>query len=126
MNTRFFTGYLPGDATTAYAPATAERAALPRLCFDVMLRDSEGAEFTDKCVIDDAALQRTHGHLLTAGRAVIIEGEQTARPVYRNRVLVGYSREVRVRRIEIPNRSAPKTGEAEPATTGTAARADAP
>lgn len=111
MNSRFFTGYLPADATTAYAPATADRPALPRLCFDVMLKDSEGVEFTDKCVIDDPALQRAHGHLLTAGRAVVVEGEQTARPVYRNKVHVGYSREVRVRRIEIPNRSAPKTAE---------------
>jgi hypothetical protein len=108
MNARFFTGYLPKDAATAWAPATAEHGPLPRLVFDIMLRDSRGVEFSDKCMVDDPALIREYEALLTAGRAVIVEGEQTARPFHKHGVLEGYVREVRVHRIEFPNRGGKK------------------
>lgn len=108
MNTRFFTGYLPADAEQYFAPATAERAAEPRLVFDVMLRDSRGVEFVEKCLIDEPRRIREYQPLLTAGRAIIVEGEQTARPYHDRGVLKGYVREVRVWKIEFPNRGGKK------------------
>lgn len=106
MNARFFTGYLPGEAVTAWAPATAEHGPLPRVLFDVRIKDSAGVEFEDKCMIDDARLIADYQALLTAGRAVIVQGEQTARPYHKNGVLTGWMREVRVQRMEFPNRKA--------------------
>lgn len=106
MNTRFFTGYLPGEAVTAWAPATAEHGPLPRVLFEVRIKDSVGVEFEDKCMIDDARLIADCLALLTAGRAVIVQGEQTARPFHKNGVLTGWVREVRVQRMEFPNRKA--------------------
>lgn len=114
MNTRFFTGYLPAEAEEAWAPATAEHGPLPRLVFEVMLKDSRGVEFIDKCLLDDPRLIREYRPLLTAGRAVIVEGEQTARPYHRLGVLQGYVREVRVWRMEFPYRGGKKP-EAQPA-----------
>lgn len=104
MNARFFTGYLPRDAEEAWSPATAQHGPLPRLVFDVNLKDSAGVEFLDKCVVDDPLLIQEYRPLLTAGRAVIVQGEQTARGFYRRGVLEGYVREVRVFRMEFPNR----------------------
>lgn len=105
MNKRFFTGWLPVDAERAYAPATAERAAAPRLVFEVTIKDSAGVEFPEKCFIDDARLIAAHADRLTAGAAVCIEGEQTARPWHDRGVLKGFVREVRVLGIDIPNRA---------------------
>lgn len=104
MNARFFTGYLPRDAEEAWSPATAEHGPLPRLVFDVTLKDSAGVEFQDKCVVDDPRLIHEYRALLTAGRAVIVQGEQTARGFYRRGVLEGYVREVRIFKMEFPNR----------------------
>lgn len=104
MNKRFFDGWLPQDAERAYAPATAERAAAPRLVFKVMLSDSAGTEFDEKCFIDDARLIAAVEARLTAGAAVFIEGEQTARPWHDRGVLKGFVREVRVLEIKVPNR----------------------
>ena len=115
MNTRFFTGYLPKEASTAWAPATAEHGPLPRLVFEVIIRDSRGAEFPEKCVVDDDVLIREWQPLLTAGRAVIVQGEQTARPFHERGVLKGYVREVRVQHMEFPNRGKAKEQPAEPA-----------
>ena len=108
MNARFFTGYLPKMADLAYSPASAGEPARPRLVFETIIRDSHGVKFPEKCLIDDAALINDYQALLTAGRAVIIQGEQTARPYHKNGILQGYVREVRVTRMEFPYRGAPK------------------
>ncbi len=105
MNVRCFTGYLMRDATTAWAPATAEHGPLPRLVFEVMITDSQGVVFPDKCVVDQPKLVAEYEPLLTAGRAVIVEGEQTARAYHKHGVLEGYVRETRVFRMEFPNRA---------------------
>lgn len=115
MNTRFFTGYLPTQASLAYAPATADHAALPRLLFDVVIRDSHGVEFPEKCLVDEPRLIADYQPLLTAGRSVIVQGEQTARPFVERGVTRGHVREVRVQRMEFPNRGGkkPETDEAQ-------------
>lgn len=114
MNTRFFTGYLREEATTAWAPATHEHGPLPRLTFEVIIHDSHGVEFPEKCLVDDERLITEYQRLLTAGRSVIVQGEQTARELYKRGVFAGYVREVRVQRIEFPNRGGKKP-EHEPA-----------
>jgi len=115
VNTRFFTGYLPADALEAWAPATADRPAQPRLIFEVMIADSHGVTFPEKCLVDDANLVREWQPLLTAGRAVVIQGEQTARPWHDKGVLKGYAREVRVQRMEFPSRGGKKEAPEQPA-----------
>jgi hypothetical protein len=113
MNLRMFTGYLPADCDEAWAPATANRPNEPRLVFDVILKDSTGQEFPEKCFVDDVALVKVAKPLLTAGRAIIVQGEQTARPFNKSGVQMGWIREVRVQRIEFPNRSGAKKAEGE-------------
>ena len=115
MNTRIFTGYLPGEAAVAYAPATKDHGALPRLVFDVVIKDSLGVEFPEKCLVDDPAAIARWQPLLTAGRAVIVQGEQTARPFVKDGVTRGFTREVRVMAMEFPNRGRAKTKDEEPA-----------
>lgn len=112
MNTRLFTGYLPADCTEAWAPATANRPNEPRLIFDVIVRDSRGAEFPEKCFVDNLQLVKEAKPLLTAGRAIIAQGEQTARPFLKNGVTMGWTREVRIERLEFPNRSRTQKEEA--------------
>ncbi len=109
MNSRFFTGYLPVDAAEAYTPATATAPALRKLVFDVVIKDSAGNEFPEKCMIEDPALIVAAEELLTAGRAVVCEGEQTARPLHERGVLKGYTRRVLIKRIEFPQRGGKKT-----------------
>jgi hypothetical protein len=104
MNARFFTGWLPQGADEAWAPATAERGPLRRLIFEVMIRDSRGVEFPEKCFVDDAAAAQQWAPLLTAGRAVIVAGEQTARAVVQHGRTAFFAREVRVTGMEFPNR----------------------
>lgn len=106
MNIRFFTGYLPKAAEFAWAPATHEHGPLPRLLFDVMIRDSRGNDFPEKCLIDEEKLISDYRAFLTAGRMVVVQGEQTARQyIDRHGVKGGFVREVRVQRVEFPNRS---------------------
>jgi len=112
MNTRFFTGYLPKDADLAYAPATADHGPQPRLVFEVIIRDSHGLEFPERCVIEDTGLINDYRPLLTAGRSVIAQGEQTGRQfIDRHGVKGGWVREVRVQHMEFPNRGGKKAEE---------------
>ncbi|EIQ00731.1 hypothetical protein OpiT1DRAFT_05286 [Opitutaceae bacterium TAV1] len=113
MNTRFFTGYLPRDAAPAFTPPAEGASAVKKLLFDVVIRDSRGVEFPEKCVLEEASLMRDYEPLLTAGRAVIVEGEQTARPFYKSGMLAGHVREVRVRRMEFPARGGKRAADAE-------------
>lgn len=108
MNVRLFTGFLPRDGEEAYAPRTAEHGPLPRLVFEVVIRDSKGAEYPEKCVIEDPALIAKATGLCTAGRAVIVQGEGTAREYHERGVLKGYVRETRVLGIEFPDRGGRK------------------
>lgn len=101
MNSRFFTGYLNKDAAVAYTPQ-----GVKRLLFDVVIKDSRGEVFPDKCLIDDQALIEKNELQLTSGRTVIIEGEQTSHPFMKGGVVSGYVRECRVLKLEIPARSA--------------------
>lgn len=105
MNKRFFTGWLPKDAESAWRPRSADHEAVPLLVFEVLMKDSAGVEFPEKCFIDDARLIAAHGERLTAGAAVMVEGEQTARPWHERGVLKGFVREVRVLGLEVPNRA---------------------
>lgn len=118
MNARIFTGWLPQDAEEAWAPRTADHGPLPRLVFAVKVKDSRGVEFEDKCLLDEPALIAKYRPLLTAGRAVIVQGEQTAREWHERGVLKGYVREVRVFALEFPHRGKPKEeAAAEPGPT---------
>lgn len=105
MNIRIFTGYLTKAAEEAYAPATATSGPTRKLVFDVIIKDSTGQTFPELCMIDSEALIIAMTPLLTAGKPVIIEGEQTASPWYEKGVLKGYRRRVLVRRCEVLNRS---------------------
>ena len=105
MNIRIFTGYLTKAAEEAYAPATATSGPTRKLVFDVIIKDSAGNTFPEPCVIECDKLIVAMTQLLTAGKPVIIEGEQTASPWYDKGVLKGYRRRVLVRRCEVPNRS---------------------
>lgn len=111
MNTRFFTGFLPMQADEAYVPATADAPARRKLVFDVVIRDRAGVEFPEKCMVDEPELIAKYEKLLTAGRIVVCEGEQTAYPYHERGVLKGYTRKVRLWRMEFPDRSAKKTTE---------------
>lgn len=119
MNTRLFTGYLPADCDEAWAPATLNRPNEPRLVFDVVLKDSQGNEFPEKCFVDDLALVKTAKPLLTAGRAIVAQGEQTARPYIKHGVTTGWIREVRVTALEFPNRGKAKENVEANGKTGT-------
>jgi hypothetical protein len=105
MNTRLFTGYLPAAADEAWAPAQLDRPNEPRLVFDVIIKDSQGNEFPEKCFVDNLTLVKTAKPLLTAGRAIIAQGEQTARPFIKHGITSGWMREVRVTALEFPNRA---------------------
>jgi hypothetical protein len=111
MNLRIFTGYMPADAQQAFVPATADAPALRKLVFDVVIKDSRGVEFPEKCMVDDPELIAKYESLLTSGRMVVCEGEQTAYPFHERGVLKGYTRKVRMHRMEFPNRSTKKTTE---------------
>jgi hypothetical protein len=115
MNTRFFTGFVPSDAVAATVPATATTAPVRKLVFDVVIRDSRGVEFPEKCEVDDPELVKKYEPLLTSGRVVVCEGEQTAYEFRDHGVLKGWRRQVRLRRIEFPDRSAKKTTDEKPA-----------
>jgi hypothetical protein len=108
MNTRLFTGYLPAAADEAWAPAQLGRPNEPRLVFDVIIKDSQGNEFPEKCFVDNLTLVKTAKPLLTAGRAIIAQGEQTARPFIKHGITSGWMREVRVTALEFPNRARSK------------------
>jgi hypothetical protein len=105
MNIRIFTGYLTKAAEEAYTPATPTSPPARKLIFDVIIKDSAGHTFPEPCVIENDALIAAMTPLLTAGKPVIIEGEQTATAWYDKGVLKGYRRRVLVRRCEVPNRS---------------------
>ena len=86
-------------------PATATSGPARKLVFDVIIKDTAGNTFPEPCVIESDALIVAVAPLLTSGKPVIIEGEQTATAWYEKGVLKGYRRRVLVRRCEVPNRS---------------------
>ncbi len=109
MNLRIFTGFMPAEAVEAYVPASATAPARRKLEFSVVIKDSAGVEFPENCMVDEPELMRAYEPLLTAGRVVVCEGEQTAYPYHERGVLKGYTRKVRMRRIEFPDRSGKKS-----------------
>lgn len=112
MNVRILSGYLVQDAALCYAPATKEHGPLPRLVFEVMCATASGVEFAEKCLVDDAALIASYQPLLTAGRAIFINGEVTARRfVDRHGVAGNWIREVRVFHAEFPARGGARKDE---------------
>lgn len=119
MNSVFLTGYLPSDATERTCPKTYVR----KLCFDVVSRDSKGVEARRTCFLDSEDLIKKHLAVLDQGRAVIVTGENTDRPVIEQGRTKFIAREIRVLALEVPNRTgvparveeeetqAPETGE---------------
>lgn len=105
MNTRIFTGYLPKDAEECFSPAAAGVPAMRKLTFTCIIKDSDGHEFPEPCVIEDQQIINATKPILGAGKPVIIEGEQTATEWIERGVSKGWRRRVRVRRIEILNRA---------------------
>lgn len=101
MNLRICTGFLTQAASAAYTPQTAEQASVRKLIFDLHVRASSGTEFPERCVIEDAALQKQTEAKLVPGTALLIEGEPTARPFEKQGVKTsGWVRELIVRKIE--------------------------
>lgn len=116
MNVRILSGYLPQDAALCYAPATREHGPLPRLVFEVMVEDSAGVEFAEKCLVDAEPLIARWRPLLTAGRAIFLQGEVTARRyVDRHGVAGNWIREIRAGHIEFPARGGARREEPAPA-----------
>ena len=100
MNLRIVTGYLPRHADPAFTPPAEGAAPVRKLVFELMVKDSHGLEWPEKCVIEDPALQKAHEAKLVAGAAVLIEGEPHARPYFDRGVQKGFSRHLRVARVE--------------------------
>jgi hypothetical protein len=100
MNLRICSGFLTSAASPAYTPPAAGAAAVRKLIFDLHVRASTGAEFPEKCVIEDPALQRAAEPKLVAGTYLLIEAEPIARPFEKNGVQTGWTRELHVRRCE--------------------------
>jgi hypothetical protein len=101
MNQVLLTGYLPMDTVTRVCPTSYQQ----KLCFKVVGRDSKGMEISRDCVIEDAELFKKYEPILDRGRAVVIRGESTDRPVLERGRLKFFAKEIRVLEIEVPNRS---------------------
>lgn len=101
MNLRIATGFLTAAAVAAYTAPAAGAQSIRKLLFDLHVRDSAGREFPEKCLIEDAALQKHAEARLVPGAAILVEGEPTARPYEKHGVATGgWVRELIVRRVE--------------------------
>jgi hypothetical protein len=101
MNLRICTGFLTAPAVAAYTAPAAGAQSVRKLVFDLHVRDSHGREFPEKCLIEDAALQKATEARLIPGTAILIEAEPTARPYKKDGVATGgWIRELLVRRVE--------------------------
>lgn len=97
MTTATATGYLSRPAEKAYTPT-----GRAKLIFDLII-----AEVPWRCEIEDPALIEKAEPLLTAGRAVIVQGELAGRPFVERGVTKGFTRYLRINQAEFvrPDRS---------------------
>lgn len=103
MNVLCVSGYLPADPVERVSPDGKRK-----LAFDVRVMDSRRHESTQKCFVEEPELgpiSISAAPLMKAGRAVWIHGEVTDRPYMERGVVKSLIREVRVMRIELPDRS---------------------
>lgn len=100
MNIRICTGYLTQAAAAAFVPPAEGAAAVRKLVFDLIVKDSRGVEFPEKCVVEDAGLQKLYEPKLVPGAAVLVHGETCARPFSRNGVQEGFTKTLRVLSVE--------------------------
>ena len=100
MNLRIVSGYLTQPAAPAFVPPAQGAQAVRKVLFDLHVRDSQGREFPEKCVIEDPFLQKATELKLIAGAFILIDGEPTARPFEKQGVRSGWVREIIVRKIE--------------------------
>jgi hypothetical protein len=100
MNLRICTGFLTHAADAAHTPPAPGAASVRKLLFDLHVRTSGGVEFPEKCVVEDAALQKAAEPKLLPGAYLLVEAEPVARPFMKQGIQTGWSRELVVRRIE--------------------------
>lgn len=101
MNIRICTGFLTAAAVAAYTAPAPGVQSVRKLVFDLHVRDSQGREFPEKCLIEDAAMQKHAEARLVPGAAILIEAEPTARPFEKNGIKTnGWIRELLVKRVE--------------------------
>jgi len=100
MNLRIVSGYLTHPAAPAYVPPAPGAQAVRKVLFDLHVRDSFGREFPEKCVIEDALVQKASEPKLVPGAFILIEAEPTARPFEKQGVQTGWVRELIVRKVE--------------------------
>jgi hypothetical protein len=113
MNLRICTGYLTHAAHAAHTPPAPGAASVRKLLFDLTVRSTTGAEFPEKCIIEDAALQRATEAKLVAGSYLLVEAEPIAHPYHKQGVQTGWLRELVVKRIEfirVPKSAGPTEG----------------
>lgn len=102
-----FTGYLTEEAIRRVRPGTNEVL----LAFKICVRDSRGKECFFHAFVDEPRLVAKYEPLLTAGRAVMINGEVTTVPFIRHGVTTGHMESFRVLRAEFPNRGGKKVAD---------------
>ena len=100
MNRVILSGWLRGDAVERFL--AGGRAS--RVCFDLVVRDGAGADVSVKVEVDSPEVIQHCAGLLTSGRVVFVEGEESSREVRKRDVLEFVARFVRAERIEIPDR----------------------
>lgn len=100
MNTVILSGWLRGDAVERFL--AGGRAS--RVCFDLVVRDGAGGAHTVKVEVDSPEVIQHCAGLLTSGRVVFVEGEESSREVRKRDVLEFVARFVRALKIEVPDR----------------------
>ena len=100
MNCVVVTGYVLKDAWRA---STA--TGMTKLLFDMMVDTEREGEVPWRCEVEDMTSLLRYEPMLTAGRAIIIDGQLDGRPFNERGIHKGYTRFLRVRRAEFPTRS---------------------
>jgi len=108
INRVLASGFLWGDAASAYTPSGMER-----IVFEAAIDQSDGERVSWHCEVEDAELVSKLRGRLGRGRCVFIEGELAARRFEKHGVQVGWTRFLRVSKCELPHSVSASTGEAE-------------
>lgn len=96
MNVVIVTGFLMKAAYAAYATSMRKF-----LIFDAMLSAEGDAEPTPwRCEIEDPGEIENAEPLLTAGRGVLLHAELAGRPFVKGEVQSGYTRFLKVKRVQ--------------------------
>lgn len=99
MNKALLTGWTPKGGVRAYTTD-----GQPRLCFELVVKDSLGGEGTWRAEVRSPALIEKAADLLTPGRAMIAEVELCTRPFEKQGRVVGDVRHLLVHGLEFPDR----------------------